>query len=45
MEGIVTMNQRQRRIYQLATEVIRQKLTVKEGGGKNSVSEGCVITT
>ena len=30
MEGIVAMNKKQRQIYQLATEVIRQKLTVKE---------------
>jgi hypothetical protein len=30
MEGIVAMNKKQRQIYQLATEVIRQKLTVRE---------------
>jgi len=30
MEGIVTMNKKQRQIYQLASEVIHQKLTVKE---------------
>jgi len=30
MEGIVAMNKKQRQLYQLATEVIRQKLTVRE---------------
>ena len=30
MEGIVGMNKKQRQTYQLANEVIRQKLTVKE---------------
>ena len=30
MEGIVAMNKKQRQIYQLATEVIRQKLSVRE---------------
>lgn len=30
MEGIVAMNKKQRQVYQLATEVIHQKLTVRE---------------
>ena len=30
MEGIVTMNKKQRHVYQLASEVIRQKLSVRE---------------
>ena len=30
MEGIIAMNKKQRQLYQLATEVIRNKLSVKE---------------
>ncbi len=28
MEGIIAMNKKQRQVYQLAMEVIRQKLTI-----------------